>query len=120
LFFGDDLHIFMPEDKFEPQGDEYTLHIIIRQVSWFGPFPLKFEEIVDPETLQNCSIVQQYINANALMKPFIRAKDPELDEDDKRFICRIMKIDPRDRPTATELLRDKWLQESVTGPHNVV
>lgn len=111
LFFGDDLHIFKPESKFEPQGDEYTLHVLIRQVSFFGPFPLKFQEIVDPETLQNCTIVQEYINDNSLMKPFITAKDPELDEDDKRFICRIMKIDPRDRPTATDLLQDKWLQQ---------
>ena len=54
---------------------------------------------------------QEYINDNSLMKPFIAAKDPELEEDDKRFICGITKIDPRDRPTATELLQDKWLQQ---------
>ena len=111
LLFGDNLHIFKPESKFESQSDEYTLHVLIRQISSFGPFPLKFQEIVDPETLQNCTKVQEYINDNSLMKPFITARDPELDEDDQRFICRILKIDPRDRPTARELLQDRWLQQ---------
>lgn len=111
LFFGDNVHIFKPEDKYEPQGDEYTLHVLIRQVSFFGPFPLKFQELVDFETLGNCTEVQSYINENALMKPFHTAKDPEFDEDDKRFICKIMKIDPRDRPTAGELLQEKWFQQ---------
>jgi serine/threonine protein kinase len=35
----------------------------------------------------------------------------ELSEKDKAFIMRIMKLDPRDRPTAADLLEDAWFQD---------
>lgn len=56
-------------------------------------------------------MVQEYINENSLGKPFMMVQDPEIDEEDKRFVFRLMKLDPRDRPTAAELLQDKWLQQ---------
>ena len=39
------------------------------------------------------------------------AEDKELAEEDRTFICKIMKLDPRDRPTAKELLQDPWLKD---------
>ena len=41
-------------------------------------------------------------------KPFAKAEDKELAEEDRKFICRVMKLDPRDRTTAKELLQDPW------------
>ena len=32
-------------------------------------------------------------------------------KEDRTFICKIMKLDSRDRPTAQELLQDEWFQE---------
>jgi hypothetical protein len=43
-------------------------------------------------------------------KPFAKAKDKELAKEDRTFVSRIMRMDPRDRPTAKELLRDPWLR----------
>lgn len=42
------------------------------------------------------------------MKPFGRITEREISKEDKAFILKIMKLDPRDRPTAKELLQDEW------------
>ncbi|KAL2361384.1 hypothetical protein RJZ56_005742 [Blastomyces dermatitidis] len=42
------------------------------------------------------------------LKPFQYASQKEISLEDKEFILRIMKMDPRDRPTAKELLEDEW------------
>jgi hypothetical protein len=41
-------------------------------------------------------------------KTFSRITEKEVCKEDKEFVPRIMKLDPRDRPSAAELLRDKW------------
>lgn len=45
-----------------------------------------------------------------LMKPFEYITDREITNEDKAFILKLMKLDPRDRPTAKELLHDEWFQ----------
>jgi serine/threonine protein kinase len=52
-----------------------------------------------------------YINENSSRKQFMILVDPEIPKDDKTFICRLIKLDPRERPTTTELLQDKWLRD---------
>jgi serine/threonine protein kinase len=44
------------------------------------------------------------------MSLFSWTTSAEVSDADKAFILRIMKLDPRDRPTATELLEDKWFR----------
>lgn len=41
-------------------------------------------------------------------KPFGRITENEISKQDKAFILRTMKLDPRDRRSARELLDDKW------------
>jgi len=45
------------------------------------------------------------------MQPFHRASSKEISEADKAFALGILKLDPRDRPTATELLEYVWFKE---------
>lgn len=45
------------------------------------------------------------------MKPFQYLDEREICHADKAFLLKIMKLDPRDRPTAKELLRDEWFTE---------
>lgn len=42
------------------------------------------------------------------LKPFHLTTTDEICQEDKEFVVRAMKLDPRDRPTAKELLEDKW------------
>lgn len=46
------------------------------------------------------------------MRPFSRAGEREISREDRTFVLNIMKMDPRDRPTAQELLDDVWFKES--------
>lgn len=54
---------------------------------------------------------EDFLDENDGWKPFARAVDDVLTHEHRRFLGRIMKLDPRDRPTAKELLQDEWFEE---------
>ena len=41
-------------------------------------------------------------------KSFQHIKDKEFESEDRIFLLKVMKLDPRDRPTAEQLLQDDW------------
>jgi serine/threonine protein kinase len=43
------------------------------------------------------------------LKRFQYLSEREICNVDKAFVLKTMKLDPRDRPTASELLQDEWL-----------
>lgn len=88
--------------------EAYPLDVLIEQANFFGPFPLSYQEIADDERLDVLTAVMDYVQENEKRKPFAMAEDPEFTKEVRAFICRIMKLDPRNRPTATELLQDEW------------
>ena len=45
------------------------------------------------------------------LKPFTLASQKEISKEDKEFILKVMKLDPRDRLTAKELLTDEWFDK---------
>lgn len=55
--------------------------------------------------------LNNHVRASKNRRPFALAEDPELSKADRSFLCRIMKLDPRDRPTAKELLMDEWFNK---------
>jgi casein kinase II subunit alpha len=85
--------------------------VLIKQISIFGPVPWTYREIADEERLSILSAIIKLVNEHNLQWPFHLSVDKELSEEDKIFICKIMKLDPRDRPTAKELLRDEWFRQ---------
>ena len=110
LIWGKNWHIFKPtEVPFE--SDEYPLQVLIKQVSIFGPVPLSYGEIANDEKLGVLTAVINLIDEHNLQKPFHLSDDKELLEEDKTFLCKIMTLDPRDRPTAKELLQDHWFHQ---------
>jgi casein kinase II subunit alpha len=111
LIWGYNWHIFKP-DNIDPDHEEYSLQVLVKQVSIFGPISLNFKEIADDERLGILTAVIDHINEHKLWKPFSRAEDAELSEKDRSFIGKIMKLDPRDRPTAKELLQDEWFESA--------
>jgi serine/threonine protein kinase len=46
------------------------------------------------------------------MKPFRFTSSKEISKEDKDFILKIMKLDPRNRPGAEDLLKDAWFVEN--------
>lgn len=95
--------------KFNANDPEYPVHVVLRQIGFFGPVPQKYHEIVDAETSQQIPVLEQCVADYNLWKPFMMLGDPEITQEDKIFISKLMKFDPRDRPNARELLEDEWL-----------
>lgn len=87
------------------------MQVLIKQVSIFGPVPLSYSEIADEERLGILTAVINLIDEHNLQKPFYLSADKERSTEDRIFICKIMKLDPRDRPTAKELLEDEWFRQ---------
>lgn len=79
----------------------------MKQHQFFGPFPLSYKDIADDETLAILTYVMDGVPPEK-MKPFRLITEREISKEDKAFILKIMKLDPRDRPTAKELLQDEW------------
>lgn len=75
---------------------------------YFGPFPDSFQEIAD----ENASAVVELLHSlGPPTKPFRLVTRCEIPPADRDFILKIMKLDPRDRPTADMLLEDEWFSE---------
>ncbi|KAL9040648.1 MAG: hypothetical protein Q9180_001784 [Flavoplaca navasiana] len=107
LIFGGNWHIFVPANV--PFDDEhYGFWVLVEQVRRFGPFNDSFEEIADAERLAICTGAIVYIEENQKWLPFSMSEDDELTRPDRDFIAKMMKLDPRERPTARELLKDAW------------
>lgn len=92
-------------------GEDYLAHIIIRQLAHFGPVPKSYIELIPQEDGHRWDILAScimYIRDNQKQRPFEIIQDDCLTEEDREFLLKIMKFDPRDRPTAEQLLKDKW------------
>jgi serine/threonine protein kinase len=74
---------------------------------FFGPFPMGYTELADPKTLGYLADIMEGVSPEA-RKPFQYIEDQEFQPEDKSFLFKIMKLDPRDRPTAEQLLKDDW------------
>ncbi|KAJ9298774.1 hypothetical protein DTO217A2_8361 [Paecilomyces variotii] len=107
LLYGDNFFLFKPDVPAD--YDEYELKILQRQCEFFGPFPLTYREICPREKLNILAYIMQSIPPEN-KKPFSRITEREVSKEDKEFILKIMKLDPRERPSAAELLRDKWFE----------
>lgn len=49
-----------------------------------------------------------YIEEQGIRKPFSQVEDKDITSEDRKVFCDILKMDPRDRPTAKELLKHDW------------
>ena len=88
----------------------YNAKIVVHQHQWFGPFPISYEEIADEDTQKIIIGIMSMVPPEKL-KPFRYVGEREICNADKAFVLKIMKLDPRDRPTARELLQDEWFTE---------
>ncbi|KAI9734775.1 MAG: hypothetical protein M1818_006762 [Claussenomyces sp. TS43310] len=113
LIWGLDWHMFKPDPKDATTDDEeYLSHIIIRQLAHFGPVPKSYIALIPRDDGDRWSILAsatQYIEDNQKQRPFKILENDGLTEEDRESLLQIMKSNPRDRPTASQLLQDKWL-----------
>ncbi|OOF90709.1 hypothetical protein ASPCADRAFT_400674 [Aspergillus carbonarius ITEM 5010] len=108
LIYGGNFFIFKPDVPAD--HEEYELKILARQCQFFGPFPVSYQEIAPVATLH--VLMQVMRSLEGKQRPFARISEAEVSKEDKEFILKIMKLDPRDRPSAQELLDDAWFQST--------
>jgi serine/threonine protein kinase len=98
---------------FDDEG--YDVHILMQHFKYFGPFLPRYAELFGGgEAEKELELVIQYVFDNvpeSERKPFSLVSASEVSREDRDFICKIMKLDPRDRPMAKELLQDRWFEE---------
>ncbi|OGM48357.1 hypothetical protein ABOM_003420 [Aspergillus bombycis] len=105
LIYGEGFHIFKPDVSAD--DDEYELKILMKHHRCFGPFPASYEEIADGDRIAVLIWIMQNSPPETL-RPFRLTSAREICHGDKEFVLKIMKLDPRDRPTARALLEDDW------------
>ncbi|KFX97766.1 hypothetical protein O988_04689 [Pseudogymnoascus sp. VKM F-3808] len=113
LIWGLNWHIFKP--SVSPDHEDYELEIMMKHCQYFGPYPLSYQEIAD---LDKQSVLAHIMNTvggatsgKDSRKPFYLIREKEISREDRAFLGRMMRLDPRDRPTARELLRDEWFED---------
>ena len=98
-----------------PRGhDDYEFDILAKYQVFFEPYPRPHPDLADKETLAILSYVLASVPVKQ-MKPLQLASRREISPEDKEFVLRIMKMDPRDRLTAKELLEDEWFDHRAAS-----
>ncbi|PKX91950.1 putative serine/threonine protein kinase [Aspergillus novofumigatus IBT 16806] len=106
LSMGDGFYIFKPDVPAD--HDEDDLRILMKSHRCFGPFSESYEEFADQQRLAVLVWVMQNSPPETL-RPFHLTTSQEIYQEDK--VLRAMKLDPRDRPSARQLLEDGWLHQ---------
>ncbi|KXX77786.1 Serine/threonine-protein kinase PAK 4 [Madurella mycetomatis] len=109
LVHGGDFHHFDPGwEGLKPEDQDYEFTVIKRMYNSFGPFPPKIAEIIDHHTF---TIIYCITKLGPPAKPLERWTTKEIPPADNAFLRRVLKLDPRDRPTVEEILQDEWFVE---------
>ncbi|KAF2125973.1 putative serine/threonine protein kinase [Dothidotthia symphoricarpi CBS 119687] len=109
LIYGGNFHIFKPKGMTRDH-EEYEVGVALNQIRFFGPYPLKFQDILSPESLHSVLCLTQEVPEDELTL-FAWVTEKEVIKKDRDFIVKMMKLDWRDRPTAKELLEDEWWKD---------
>lgn len=118
LIYGQGFDIFRPNIPVD--HELYVDRILARFHKFFGPYPESFLTLkgISPEVIQ---LLGDIMNAfpSEERKPFHKASSTEISNQDRDFICKMMKLDPRDRPTVLELLQDEWFADLGTDGESI-
>ncbi|KAL9028602.1 MAG: hypothetical protein Q9196_003062 [Gyalolechia fulgens] len=101
-------HIFVP-DGTEPDDDRFPFFVLMLQIKYFGPFPETFFQLLDEEGAQVLRHLSEQCNGTTDV--FSQASSETISPEDKDFICYLMRLDPRDRPSSKEALTHSWFKD---------
>jgi hypothetical protein len=108
LLFGNNYHAFEPDI---PEDDpDYLLHVLLKYYRILGPWPASLEDFADSIRIGVMAHVAD-MSPRETLRLLAWVEDGEIDEQDRRFLLRTLKLGPRDRSSARELLEEDWLLE---------
>ncbi|KFY43571.1 hypothetical protein V495_03882 [Pseudogymnoascus sp. VKM F-4514 (FW-929)] len=113
LIWGLNWHIFKPSVPVD--HEDYELEIMMKHCQYFGPYPLSYREIADLDKQSALADIMNTVggatSGQDIRKPFCLIREKEISREDRKFLGKMMRLDPRNRPTARELLRDEWFED---------
>lgn len=110
LFGGNYFHLSPGNEGYTDGDDEYEYTMFKRLYKFFGPYPASFQDLImdHPDIM---TLLNHFNDSGPPEKPLKRVTTAEVPLADKEFLLKIMRLDPRERPTAQELLEDEWFTE---------
>ncbi|WQF78552.1 Putative serine/threonine-protein kinase, active [Colletotrichum destructivum] len=109
LVHGGGYHHFDPGwEGIKPDDQDYELTVLKRMYHSVGPFPPSIADMIDADIFE----VVHFLNRQGPPRRLLqRWATEQLPLADNQFIRRILKLDPRDRPTVEQILQDEWFAE---------
>ena len=93
----------------DEKDEIYHVMILTLQCAYFGPFPDKYVELSDAITMQYLHGIEGLVAQRGGRKKYRNTLTTLFSKETMKFLDRLMKLDPRDRPSAQDLLQDQWL-----------
>ena len=93
------------------QDEIYLVMVLTLQCAYFGPFPDKYVEISDAITMEHLHGIEGLVARRGGRIKYRNTLAGHFCKETMDFLDRLMKLDPRDRPSAQDLLQDPWLSD---------
>ena len=93
----------------DEKDEIYHVMILTLQCAYFGPFPDKYVELSDTMTMQYLHGIERLVTQRGGRRKYRNTLTTIFSKETMDFLDRLMKLDPRDRPPAQDLLQDRWL-----------
>lgn len=104
--------MFSPLDM-EEKDEFYLTMVLTLQCAYFGPFPHKYVELSNDITMEHLDGMEELVMHKGGRQIYRNTLAANISKEAIRFLDKLMKLDPRDRPSPQELLQDQWLSGVV-------
>ena len=100
--------IFSPVNV-NDDDEVYRTTILATQCACFGPLPKQFVDYYfDDDTTEFIDAFERLVSLRGGRKLYRNTLAVKMSTEAVDFLDRLMKLDPRDRPSAQDLLQDQW------------
>ncbi len=82
--------------------------ILQRHEMFFGPYPIDFGIRMGEDVMRLLLAIMLPVEE---MRPFKNCNPDEIAPAEVEFVCKIMQLDPKKRPSAKDLLQDRWFSD---------
>ena len=95
--------------RVDEKDEIYQVMVLTLQCAYFGPFPDKYVELSDAITMEHLYGIEGLVTQRGGRRKYRNTLATYFSKETIGFLDRCMKLDPRDRPSAQDLLQDQWL-----------
>lgn len=89
----------------------YYVMILTLQCAYFGPFPDKYVKLSNVITIEHLHGIKGLVAQRERRIKYRNTLASHFCKKTMNFLDRFMQLDPRDRPSAQDLLQDQWLSD---------